>query len=143
METPPRRGETEEVFDVALSGVRKTLGYWNAMKFPLYVYTAVSVVSYTPPRGLHIPRPRRPVRLGIIPRLVKDMIPMSPDALAPEHLWEPQAGMHVLLADDVVSVFGLADDEFAELPCALATEKNSWMMLERRGWRNLPGVRYP
>jgi hypothetical protein len=100
------------------------------MKFPIYVYTAVSAVSYTAPRGPHVPRPRRPVRLGIVSRLVKDVISVSPDALAPEHLWEPQAGMHVLFADDVVSVFGLADDEFAELPSALAREKEE----KNYGW---------
>jgi hypothetical protein len=53
--------------------------------------------------------------LSIIPRRIKNMIPMSPNALTLEQVRESQTRRDLLLAYDFMSIFRLANDEFANL----------------------------
>ena len=53
--------------------------------------------------------------LGIVPRLVKDVISVTPDTLTPEHLGEAQALGDLVFGDVLVAVLRLADHEFAQL----------------------------
>jgi hypothetical protein len=43
------------------------------------------------------------------------MVPMPPHTLTLEELWEPEAGGDLRFRDHVLTVFWLADDEFANL----------------------------
>lgn len=61
------------------------------------------------------PRAHSYTPLRIVPRLIKDMVPVPPDALSPEQRREPQTRRDLAFVDELVSVFGLADDEFADL----------------------------
>ena len=53
--------------------------------------------------------------LGIVPRLVKDVVFMTPDTLTPEQGREAQTFGHLLFGDVLVASFGLTDDELTKL----------------------------
>lgn len=74
---------------------------------PIHTFFASSIFS---PLRAHFHTPLR-----IVPRLIKDMVPVPPGALSPEQRREPQTRRDLAFVDELVSVFGLADDEFADL----------------------------
>jgi hypothetical protein len=55
------------------------------------------------------------VYLSIIPRLIKNMIPMSPHALSPQHRRKPQILRHAGFGYNLVCAFRSADLEFTYL----------------------------
>jgi hypothetical protein len=52
---------------------------------------------------------------SVIPRLIKNMIPMAPNTLPPEKSREPVSGRNLRFWYNLVSAFGLIDDEFTDL----------------------------
>jgi hypothetical protein len=70
--------------------------------------------------------------LSIIPRLVENVILMSPDSLALKQRREPQAVGYIFLWDHVVSILWLADDEFGDL-CLSSQYTCSYTMGRRKG----------
>lgn len=53
--------------------------------------------------------------LGIVPRLVEDMISMPPDTLTLEEVREAQTRCYLRFMNNVVSVLRLVNDELSEL----------------------------
>src|ERR1700712_3090562 len=51
---------------------------------------------------------------SVVPRLIEDMVSMSPDTLPLEDLREAQVLWHLVFGDDIVGTFWLAHDEFAD-----------------------------
>ena len=54
-------------------------------------------------------------RLHEVPRLVKDMISVPPDALSFEQLWKSHILWHLLFRDIIACALRRANDEFADL----------------------------
>jgi hypothetical protein len=67
------------------------------------------------------------------------MVPVPPDTMSLEQVREPQARMHLVLGDEVVSILWLTNDEFAELDSLLATATQQ----EKHMKENIPATPYP
>jgi len=53
--------------------------------------------------------------LSVIPRLVEDVVPVSPHTLTLEQIREAETRSDLVLGDDIVAVLRLIDDELADL----------------------------
>lgn len=79
------------------------------------VDTYEKTFSYHSPSSTPSTNPLLNAHLRIIPRLIKDMIPMPTHTISLEQIREPQARRDLFFRDKVVSILRGADDEFSKL----------------------------
>jgi hypothetical protein len=117
-ESHGRRGEQQahalstKTVNTPYNQPRSFLSYYNTRP------THTIIFPYFIQRSVRLPLPPyydELRNLSIVPRLIENMVPMSPHTLSLEELREPKAGGDLRFRDDVLAVFWLADDEFANL----------------------------
>lgn len=87
----------------------------------MYTILLTLLLSYTPytlfppSYQLSTQSPKQDTQLSIIPRLIKNMIPMPSNTLSLEQIREPETREDLAFMDEFVSVFWLADDKFTDL----------------------------